>query len=112
MLLFALWSLLVLDVATASVTVYGQIPLGVTSALAATATRPAAYNDTVLDPPPVPDPPPATSFTLTLQSLNTSVSSGLSIPIKGTFFGFSIEMSVITQLCESFHWHPTFASLI
>ncbi|KAJ7927457.1 glycoside hydrolase family 79 protein [Mycena leptocephala] len=80
---------------TASVTVYGQIPLGVTSALAATATRPAAYNDTVLDPPPVPDPPPATSFTLTLQSLNTSVSSGLSIPIKGTFFGFSIEMSFV-----------------
>ncbi|KAF7360487.1 hypothetical protein MVEN_00779400 [Mycena venus] len=98
MLLFSLWSLFILDVATASVTVYGQIPLGITSAASPTATVAAAYNDTVLQPPPVPDPAPATSFTLTLQSVNTSVSSGLSIPIKGTFFGFSVEMSVITQL--------------
>ncbi|KAF7325343.1 hypothetical protein MVEN_02635000 [Mycena venus] len=98
MLLFSLWSLFILDVATASVTVYGQIPLGITSAASPTATVAAAYNDTVLQPPPVPDPAPATSFTLTLQSVNTSVSSGLSIPIKGTFYGFSVEMSVITQL--------------
>ncbi|KAJ6595642.1 hypothetical protein DFH09DRAFT_144191 [Mycena vulgaris] len=97
MLLFGFWSLWILDVATASVTVYGQIPIGITSALSATATVAAAYNTTVLNPPEVPDPAPATSFTLTVPSTNTSV-TGLSIPIKGTFYGFSIEMSVITQL--------------
>ncbi|KAJ7126148.1 glycoside hydrolase family 79 protein [Mycena epipterygia] len=101
MLLFAFWSLWILHVATASVTVYGQIPLGVTSALSATATVAAAYNDTVLDPPEIPDPPPPTSFTLTIPSVNTSA-KGYSIPIKGTFFGFSVEMSVITQLCSSY----------
>ncbi|KAJ7461813.1 glycoside hydrolase family 79 protein [Mycena galericulata] len=98
MLFLAFLSFWILDVATASVTVYGQIPMGISSALASTATVAAAYNTTVLNPPPVPDPAPDTSFTLTLQSASTSVSSGLSIPIPGTFFGFSIEMSVITQL--------------
>ncbi|KAJ7204663.1 glycoside hydrolase family 79 protein [Mycena pura] len=97
MLLFVLWCLWFLDGATASVTIYNQIPIGVTSALSATATLPAAYNNTVLDPPEIPDPAPAIAFTLALQSANTSVSR-LSIPIPGTFFGFSVEMSVITQL--------------
>ncbi|KAJ7691770.1 glycoside hydrolase family 79 protein [Mycena rosella] len=97
MLLFVFWSLWILDVATASITVYGQIPMGVTSALSATATVAAAYNTTVLNPPEVPDPGPATSFTLSIPSANTSVTK-LSIPIKGTFYGFSVEMSVITQL--------------
>ncbi|KAJ7104505.1 glycoside hydrolase family 79 protein [Mycena belliarum] len=97
MLLSALWSLWSLDVVAALVTVYGQIPLGITSALAPTATVAAAYNTTVLDPPEVPNPAPPTSFTLTVPSANTSV-TGLSIPIKGTFYGFSVEMSVITQL--------------
>ncbi|KAJ6588734.1 glycoside hydrolase family 79 protein [Mycena capillaripes] len=98
MLLFVLWNLWILDIVSASITVYGQIPMGITSALSPTATLPAAYNTTVLDPPAIPDPPPPTAFTLTIQSVNTSVSSDLSIPIPGTFFGFSIEMSVITQL--------------
>ncbi|KAJ6612683.1 glycoside hydrolase family 79 protein [Mycena sp. CBHHK59/15] len=97
MLFFALWSLWFLDVARASVTVYGQIPMGITSAASPTATVAAAYNDTVLNPPEIPDLAPATSFTLTIPAANTSV-TGLSIPIKGTFFGFSVEMSVITQL--------------
>ncbi|KAJ7185481.1 glycoside hydrolase family 79 protein [Mycena filopes] len=95
MFLFALWSLLILDVATATVTVYGQIPLGITTSLSPTATQPAAYNNTVLNPPPIPNPAPATAFTLSLQSTSAAVSSGLSIPIKGTFFGFSIEMSFL-----------------
>ncbi|KAJ7266877.1 glycoside hydrolase superfamily [Mycena haematopus] len=103
MLLFALWGLWLLDVAAASVTVYGQIPMGISSALSSTATPAAAYDTTILDPPPVPDPAPPTSFVLTLQSLASTVSSGvLSIPINGTFLGFSIEMSVITQLCPSY----------
>jgi hypothetical protein len=99
MLLSALWSLWLLDVATASVTVYGQIPLGISSALSSTATQAAAYDTTVLNPPPVPDPAPPTSFVLTVQSTAAAVSPGvLSIPINGTFMGFSVEMSVITQL--------------
>ncbi|KAF7344500.1 hypothetical protein MSAN_01931900 [Mycena sanguinolenta] len=99
MLRFALWGLCLLDVATASVTVYGQIPIGISSALSSTATQAAAYDTTVLNPPPVPNPAPPTSFVLTLQSLASAVGSGvLSIPISGTFFGFSVEMSVITQL--------------
>ncbi|KAJ7728935.1 glycoside hydrolase family 79 protein [Mycena maculata] len=101
MLLFAIavWSLCLLDVATASVTVFNQIPMGIQSAVSSTATVAAAYNDTILNPPPVPVPAPATSFTLNIPSVNTSVpQSQLSIPIPGTFFGFSIEMSVITQL--------------
>ncbi|KAJ7731915.1 glycoside hydrolase family 79 protein [Mycena maculata] len=90
-----------LDAAHASVTVYGQIPLGITSAATSQTTVAAAYNTTVLIPPAIPDPAPATSFTLTLQSTSTGVTD-LSIPVPGTFFGFSVEMSVITQLCESY----------
>ncbi|KAJ7133419.1 hypothetical protein C8R44DRAFT_870817 [Mycena epipterygia] len=84
MLLFVLRSLWILDVA-AAITIYGQILLGITSARAPTVTLAAA-------------PAPATSFALSVPSVNTSV-PGLSIPVPGTFFGFSIEMSVITQLC-------------
>jgi hypothetical protein len=100
MLLFALWSLGMLGAARASVTVYGQVPIGISSALAPTGTVAAAYNDTTLQPPAVPSPAPPTAFTLSLQAANKTV-SGLSIPIHGTFFGFSVEMSVITQLCSS-----------
>jgi hypothetical protein len=103
MQLLVLSILWILDVAT-SITVYGQIPLGVTSARAPGATVAAAYNDTVLNPPPIPVPAPATAFTLTIPSSSASV-TGLSIPIHGTFFGFSIEMSVITQLCGSLQLH-------
>lgn len=101
----ALLSLCLLGSARAEITVYGQIPLGqqsttVTDTSAAAAqTTAAAYNDTVLDPPPIPDPAPATAFTLELQSASSSV-EGLSIPQRGNFYGFSIEMSVITQVSE------------
>ncbi|KAJ7064929.1 glycoside hydrolase family 79 protein [Mycena amicta] len=102
MLLF-LWSLYLVHATSASITVYGetgQIPMTATTAAAATVTTAAAYNTTVLTPPAVPDPAPSTAFTLTLQAASSSV-TGLSIPIKPTFFGFSVEMSVITQLCGS-----------
>lgn len=102
MLLFYYLALLsVSSVVQAAVTVYGQIPLGQTS----TAARPsqtvlAAYNDTQLTPPPVPNPAPARQFTLTLQHDATAV-NGLSIPHVGpSFFGFSIEMSVVSQVRE------------
>jgi hypothetical protein len=88
--------------AQASVTVYGQIALGFTAtptgSNAAAATTPAAYNNTRLVPPAIPNPPPSNTFMLTLQNDATSV-NGLSIPHVGSsFWGFSIEMSVIGQV--------------
>jgi len=85
----------------AQITVYGQIPLAQTlSASDPTATTLAAYNDTMLVPPPIPLPPPPNVYTLQLQR-DASAVTGLSMPHVGaSFFGFSIEMSVINQVCE------------
>jgi len=85
-----------------AVTVYGQIALGfTTSAAHASATTAPAYNNTRLLPPAIPNPAPSNSFTLTLQQ-DASVVSGLSIPhVGGCFWGFSIEMSVISQVRKS-----------
>ena len=84
-----------------AVTVYGQIPLGFTSASDAVATVLPAYNTTRLKPPPIPDPAPDSAFTLTLQQ-NAAAVSGLSIPhVGGCLWGFSIEMSVISQVRKS-----------
>jgi hypothetical protein len=86
-------------VVRAAVTVYGQVPLGLSSAAAAAAYTPAAeYDSTVLMAPPVPS--PATSqFAIQLQSSASDV-IGLSIPHGGSFWGFSIEFSVINQVRE------------
>lgn len=90
---------------SASVTVYGQIPLAQQTTAVASAGGPApsllpAYNELILNPPPVPvDPVPAKAFTLNLQQSATAM-PGLSIAHRGDFFGFSIEMSVINQLRE------------
>jgi len=90
-----------------AVTVYGQIPLAQTiganpsagTALPATRTL-AAYDKTVLNPPALPSPPPAAAYTLSLQK-DAGAVNGLSIPhVGGSFWGFSIEMSVISQVCE------------
>jgi hypothetical protein len=92
-----------------AVTVYGQIPLAQTiganpsagSAVQATKTL-AAYDNTVLTPPALPSPPPAAAYTLSLPKDAGQV-NGLSIPhVGGSFWGFSIEMSVISQVCEYF----------
>jgi hypothetical protein len=84
----------------ASVTVYGQTPLGKTwsaTGAAATPTTLAAYNDTELIPPPLPT-NVVREFKVELQKDAGSVSN-LSIPHKiASFFGFSIEMSVINQV--------------
>lgn len=90
--------------AQAAVTVYGQVPLAhaaqTSSALgsAPTPTLPA-YDDTVLNPPAIPqgEDKAGTAFTLSLQQ-NRANMFGLSIPQRGDFFGFSIEMSVINQV--------------
>ncbi|KXN82401.1 hypothetical protein AN958_02606 [Leucoagaricus sp. SymC.cos] len=82
----------------ASVTVYGQAPLAQTlSAPGAATTTLAAYNDTELVPPPVPT-GLNRNFKVDLQQSAVNVPN-LSIPHKtASFFGFSIEMSVISQL--------------
>ncbi|KAF9458514.1 glycoside hydrolase family 79 protein [Collybia nuda] len=116
MLLSALWGLCILNTARA-VTVYGQIPLGQTS----TASGPeatqksllAAYDETLLTPPPLPNDRAPTAFTLNLQANNATVPN-LSIMQHGSFYGFSIEMSVITQLMgkNSSHLQVPFLNLL
>jgi hypothetical protein len=102
----ALGGLLLLGLGTkpqsvqAQITVYGQIPLAQTRSAANAATPTlAAYNDTELVPPPLP-----TALTRDLNinlQRDAGTVSGLSIPHKtASFFGFSIEMSVINQVCE------------
>lgn len=83
--------------ALAQVTIYGQLPLGQVMTNLST-TTPAAYNDTVLVPPPVPNPAINNNFALQLQK-DATAQGGLSVPHNGpSFYGFSIEMSVVTQL--------------
>ncbi|PBK94950.1 glycoside hydrolase family 79 protein [Armillaria gallica] len=108
----------------AQVTVYGQIPLKETisqsnggtstaSVPAATSTL-AAYDDTVLNPPPIPDPAPSTAFTLSIPAVNTSV-TGLSIAHStDSFYGFSIEMSLLTEVLgrNSAYMQPIFLNLM
>ncbi|KAI0739382.1 glycoside hydrolase family 79 protein [Daedaleopsis nitida] len=57
----------------------------------------AAYNPVYYLPPPLPDNPPS-GVAISLPNSAAKVIDGLSIPQQGTFFGFSIEMSVATQL--------------
>ncbi|OBZ69575.1 Beta-glucuronidase [Grifola frondosa] len=61
------------------------------------ATAFSAYNDVVLSPPPLPVPLPPTQFSISLANQAVDV-SGLSIPQSGSFYGFSIEMSVANQV--------------
>lgn len=101
MRLFSPLGLGILIQGAASVTVYypqGQGPLGASgtaTAAAANYTGAAAYNPTTLNPPPVPN-PFNTQFVVQLQNGGTP---GVSIKQNGSFFGFSIEMSVANQVC-------------
>jgi hypothetical protein len=92
-----------LHVSQASVTVYSQVAFGqgtpTAGSPAANYTGAAAYDPLVLTAPPIPNPAPATQFTLQLQSTAQAV-QGLSIMQKGAFLGFSIETSVINQVRE------------
>ncbi|OCH87689.1 glycoside hydrolase family 79 protein [Obba rivulosa] len=105
-ILFAAWALAAaaLNGVHAWVTVYSQQPLGAYSTSSATSTAPgtiytglAVYDPLVLNPPPIPSPPPATQFGITVQN-NAANVVGMSIPLNGNFYGFSIEMSVVTQV--------------
>jgi hypothetical protein len=88
-----------------SVTLYnnpGQEALGTgtetTSAPQESYTGLGAYDPLVLTPPPLPDPRPALEFGI---QLNAEGQPGLSIPLLGNVLGFSVEMSVMDQVCES-----------
>jgi len=89
-----------------AVTLYyqpGQTPLAEATSTAAGAayTGLAAYNPLVLTPPPPPGPANfTTQFSLPLTN---AVPSQASIQQSGSFFGFSVEMSVVNQVCESKH---------
>lgn len=64
------------------------------------ATIAGAYDNTRLAPPPISNPPPPNTFTLTVQQDAVAV-NGLSIPHVGAgFWGFSIEMSVVGSIRE------------
>jgi hypothetical protein len=96
-------SLLLLGLqAYAEVTIYTQVPLGTgtgtTATASATYTGAAAYDPTSLTPPPIPTPAPATQFPVQLFSGGMV---NLSIPQSGSFVGFSVELSVADQICES-----------
>ena len=68
---------------------------------AANYTGAAAYNPTTLNPP---SPPGLqampTQFTIPL--ITDTLPPGASIKLSGSFFGFSIEMSVVNQVCKFF----------
>ncbi|KIJ62902.1 glycoside hydrolase family 79 protein [Hydnomerulius pinastri MD-312] len=85
-----------------AVTVYNQVPLAdqTNTASSATYTGAAAYDPTVLNPPPVPV-GFVTQVSLNLQATSNNV-QGLSPPLRGSFLGFSIEFSVINQVSDSF----------
>ncbi|KAH7927999.1 glycoside hydrolase family 79 protein [Leucogyrophana mollusca] len=101
--LSVLSSLSFLSVTRASVTVYGQIPYADSSATStgagATYTGAAAYDPTVLTPPALPNPMPNLQPTVQLSSSSSNIGGlSLSIPQIGAFYGFSIEVSVVTQV--------------
>jgi hypothetical protein len=67
------------------------------TAAAATYTGSAAYDPSALQAPAPPNPPVPTNQVIQLYSGGMN---GLSIPQPGAFFGFSIEMTAATNICE------------
>lgn len=81
--------------ASAAVTVYPTATTTIATS-AANYTGAAAYDPTILNPPPVPS-ALSTKFVIQLQNNNSA-----SLPHRqnGSFIGFSIEMSVVNQVCK------------
>ena len=100
-----LCSFLALSGAANGITVYNQVgqqAIGtgtVVSTASYAGSTAAAYDALVLEPPALPDPLPANAFSLQLTASASNV-NGLSRPVSGDFYGFSIEMSVTTQVSE------------
>ncbi|PCH43216.1 glycoside hydrolase family 79 protein [Wolfiporia cocos MD-104 SS10] len=103
MVLFFLLNAIFSATIAGAVTVYSQVPFAAastsatSSALGSTYTGLAAYDPTVLNPPPIPSPLPPNQFGIQLSN-NASDVQGLSIPLSGAFLGFSVEMSVADQV--------------
>ncbi|KAG6882327.1 hypothetical protein C0995_014974, partial [Termitomyces sp. Mi166 len=76
-----------------AVTVYPTATTTIATS-AANYTGAAAYDPTVLNPPPVPN-GLTTQFVIQLQNGGTA---SLSLPQNGSFIGFSVEMSVVNQV--------------
>jgi len=107
----SLWKMYALQLAlfhmcSASVTIYRipgwQLPLTSTSSSKGNTnyTGLPAFNPTQLHPPPPPEEDDLpTEFSI---ELSNAVPRGASIEQSGTFAGFSVEMSVVTQACMSF----------
>ncbi|KAJ6556440.1 glycoside hydrolase family 79 protein [Mycena capillaripes] len=74
---------------------HADITAAFTTAPGATYSGVAAYNPATLVAPPVPSPSILTTIPVQLQNAGTP---NLSIKQKGSFFGFSIEMSVTNQV--------------
>ena len=93
--------------APSSITIYyapGQTPLANGTIPSASVTPTAydnnlqAYSTVTLIPPP---PPSGTAIAAAFPlSIPGPVPQGASIPQSGAFLGFSIEMSVVNQVCE------------
>ncbi|KAJ6566783.1 hypothetical protein B0H19DRAFT_1138577 [Mycena capillaripes] len=91
-----LLSPLLIGFAAAEITVYqANNQAAFTTAPGATYTGVAAYNPTSLVPPPLPTPAVLTNIPVNLLNSGTP---GLGVKQKGSFFGFSIEMSVTNQV--------------
>ncbi|KAJ6543162.1 hypothetical protein B0H19DRAFT_1035502 [Mycena capillaripes] len=85
-----------IGLAGAEITVYhANNQAAFTTAPGAKYTGVAAYNPTTISPPPLPTPSVLTTIPINLQNSGTP---NLSIKQKGSFFGFSIEMSVTNQV--------------
>ncbi|KIL64300.1 glycoside hydrolase family 79 protein [Amanita muscaria Koide BX008] len=99
--ILSFWLLLTAQIHKAcAITVYYEKGYNPQAALTATAsganyTGPAAYNPTTLQVPPVPTGFPTQ---VNAQILDGSAPPGSSIPLMSSFFGFSIEMSVVDQV--------------
>jgi hypothetical protein len=90
--------LLLLGVANCEITVYhANNAAAFTTVPGAKYTGLAAYNPSTLVPPPVPTPAINTNLDVALQNSGTQ---GISVKQKGSFLGFSIEMSVTNQVCQ------------
>jgi len=94
-----LLALIFLRPAAASVTVYdyaGAVASPTVSGVQPQYTGMQAYNPIELQPPPLPVPLPANAFNI---AVHNAAPGGVSIELRGSFMGFSIEFSVLNQVC-------------
>lgn len=96
-----------LGLVAAAVTIYGPSGRIQSQTISNTAAVPTSSADVesvdntlVLTPPPIPVPPPPSQFHLVLQNSAQNVQNA-SIQQTGSFYGFSIEMSVVEQISAS-----------